>query len=133
MENLGKSGAAGVAKLHKNTCIIPRDEMSGRPIRPDEIQEPLPASPPPAVFDAFNELIAKNMQYGGVSHVLQEDAVHLILQRIPDATKDIIFKKGWLDVEETYRAAGWRVKYARPCMLDDSPGFPPYFEFSKRP
>jgi hypothetical protein len=78
-----------------------------KPITPDEAESGKHI--PDEVFEAFNELIAE-----GDGDVLQKDVVLRILAKIPDTTREQIFKKGWLNVEPAYRKAGWKVTYDKP-------------------
>ena len=69
------------------------------------------------VFDAFNELIAENLQ-GKRAIVRQEDAIKRILEKANEENATItragIFDKGWLDVEGAYSQHGWKVTYDKP-------------------
>lgn len=64
---------------------------------------------PEEVFEAFNELITEKR-----GHVMQDDVVDRILSKMPDVTRDQLFERGWLDVEEAYRRKGWTVEYDKP-------------------
>lgn len=102
--------------------------MTG-PIRPDQVDELKSAQIPEEVFKAFNELIAKHWS-GHSARVAQDDVIALIIQKIGDSiTRDAVFERKWLDVEQSYRAMGWTVKYNSPSYGDND--FPSYFMFSK--
>lgn len=41
---------------------------------------------------------------------------------------DEVYRRRLLDVEELYRASGWKVEYDKPAYCED---FEAYFKFSK--
>ena len=66
---------------------------------------------PDVVFDAFNELIVRNLRENA-ARVYQDDIVSLIVSKgIP---RQEIFDKNFLDIEDVYREAGWGVVYDKP-------------------
>lgn len=84
-----------------------------KPVKPSEVANLKSNMMPDAVLEAFNELIAEN--YGKSSAtVYTKDAVARMVAK--GLNEKEIFKKGWLDVEDIYRKAGWTVTY-------DSPGW----------
>ncbi len=85
--------------------------MPVQPIRPSEVAKQKKASFPDAVFEAFNEAIAANW-VNGSSSFTQDEVVKLMVSK---GLKNI-FNNGWLNVEEVYEKAGWKVEY-------DSPGY----------
>ncbi|MCS4088582.1 hypothetical protein [Rhizobium sp. BK176] len=98
-----------------------------KPISPDDIAEAKIGHIPEAVVAVFNKMIALNYT-GGSATVRQED----VLKEIANTTtldRGEIFDKGYLNVEEIFRAAGWRVSYTKP---DYTESFPAYFEFRKK-
>lgn len=86
---------------------------SGKPLAPGDLGEAVSAIIPPAVFDAFNELIVANWN-GGQATVYQEDAVKKIEDKM-SVSRTEVFAKGWLNVEPAYRAQGWKVEYDKPA------------------
>lgn len=98
--------------------------MMTKPISPMECAAKKLEAIPDAVIEAFNTLIAARFD-GRESGFRQSEIVEAITKAmcIPIAE---VFQKGYLDVEEVYRKAGWIVKY-------DSPGFnetfSPYYRF----
>jgi hypothetical protein len=84
----------------------------GKPLTPKEAQAKKNNLFPEKVIDAFNELIAENLQ-GKTSTFSQKDVVARICSKL-DVTKDEVFKKHWLDVESTFESQGWKVDYDRP-------------------
>lgn len=87
--------------------ITPRQAKAGRMnIIPDE------------VLDAFNELITENMNRDQ-STFKQKDVLTRIRSKLNDTfgnqyTDQVICNSGWLNIEDLYRAAGWKVGYDRP-------------------
>ena len=88
------------------------------PIKPSEVAAKKISSIPEFVFDAFNELIAKNFS-GNRALVMQNSAIRESVKRSPNplypVTPGQIFAEGWLDVEDAYREAGWKVLYDKPA------------------
>lgn len=98
-----------------------------KPISPKEIVKIIPDE----VLIAFNELLAEDA--GKVVTLKQEK----VLARINEVCKRDgnnfissreLFDKKWLDVEEIYKAAGWKVTYESPSIGDD---FKAYWKFSR--
>lgn len=86
--------------------------MAG-PIRPDEVTEAKTATIPEAVFQVFNELIARNWT-GHSAIVKQDDVVQVLVER-HGMDRDEIFRQHLLDVEGSYRQLGWVVIYDKPA------------------
>lgn len=82
-----------------------------KPITPAQVAQTQGSVIPSAVFDAFNAEIATAF-VGGTARVLQDRVV----SRLTDGglSRHEIFESGWLNVEESYRAAGWKVSYEKP-------------------
>lgn len=97
-----------------------------RPIRPDEIAEAKVGHIPAAVIEAFNKLIALNFS-GDSASVKQDDVIDEVT-RTTDLSRYEILDKGYLNVEEIFRKAGWKVRYEKP---DYTETFPANFEFRK--
>lgn len=100
------------------------------PIRPDQIGEHKAKIFPDFVLKAFNDLLAEKYSHGSAK-IVQKDAVQRILQygnMLPEE-KSVIYNNGWLNVEEIYRDAGWKVKYDKPGYCESYDAF---FEFSKK-
>jgi hypothetical protein len=81
------------------------------PIRPSEIVKHKATVIPDKVIEAFNHIITVNYM-DGRSHFAQE-AVVAIMEREGLSRSDIFANK-YLDVEDIYRAAGWKVEYDKP-------------------
>lgn len=113
--------------------------MSVKPIGPEDVARAKTQTFPDEVIEAFNELIAAGYT-GGRSAVRQEDAVNLIMDKMDAKNtppigsghrkhlRNEIFAKGWLNVEEIYRAQGWKVVYDKPGFNES---YPATFEFSR--
>ena len=97
-----------------------------RPITPQEALDNVEKAFPEFVFEAVNNCI--NQNYFGKSSftIKQKVIVNEIFRLAPEGTtRQDIFDKHWLDFEEAYRKAGWKVTY-------DSPGWDEnYDEFYK--
>ena len=104
--------------------------MSG-PIKAQDIVKAKTTTIPDEVFDAFNELIASKWD-GRSAHITQDEVVKLSLVKLQSTGKDIsrnkLFESGWLDIEDSYREAGWDVGYDKPGYNESYEAF---FVFSK--
>jgi hypothetical protein len=100
------------------------------PIKPSDIVKAKQAVIPEEVYEAFNDQIAEKWSRNEAK-VLQDDVVDAILAKFKAAGKPIlrnaIFDRGWLDVEEVYRKAGWRVVFDKPGYNES---YAAYFVFS---
>lgn len=96
------------------------------PIRPKEVADYKRENFPDTVFEAFNELIVENAGPGPIT-VRQKDLVKRMVEK--GLTAKEIFDKGWLDVEDVYRKAGWKVEYDKPGYNED---YEAYFTFSPK-
>lgn len=89
--------------------------MPVEPISPDEAIEAKVF--PDEVMTGWNNVIAENLR-NGRSAFTQDAAIKAIMAAFRAAgkrtTRAKIFDKGWLDVEGTYRKAGWKVEYDKP-------------------
>lgn len=97
------------------------------PISPAEAKELKTEIIPDEVYLVFNALIAQNL-YRGRASVKQDDVVGQLVEQGFDRAE--IFSKHWLDIEDSYRASGWDVKYDSPAYNEDP--YDPYFLFSER-
>jgi len=109
--------------------------MAG-PITPEEVVEKQEQIIPEEVFQAFNNLIAKNWN-GSRSTFKKEDAIQEILKtppklltcKPPAGKRQTIISERWLDIETVYRSAGWKVVYDAPGYNEN---YDATFEFSKK-
>lgn len=81
------------------------------PIRPSEVIKHKATVVPDAVIEAFNHLIAVHFS-GGQARVTQDAVVELLTAT--GMNREEIFDKKYLDVEDIYAAAGWKVEYDKP-------------------
>lgn len=100
------------------------------PITPDEVAAKKIEIIPDFVIRAFNYLIAKHFSHGR-ARISQDSAIEQIMAETPQdkpipTRADIIMRHKYLNVEEVYRAAGWKVQYVKP---DHTESFDPYFIF----
>jgi uncharacterized linocin/CFP29 family protein len=95
------------------------------PIKPGAVLKAKTRQIPDVVFDAFNELIARNFR-GRYAIVHQDDVVEEIMRRAPDTLRTTIYEQQWLDVEDAYRAEGWSVEYDKPGYNES---YRPLFRF----
>lgn len=109
--------------------------MTVEPITPDEIGKHKKKHIPNEVIQAFNSLIAK--KWNGKSAKVKQDEVIKeicsIFQQATDAaivdTRNKIFAENWLNVEDIYEDAGWKVTYDKPAYCET---YDAYFEFRKK-
>lgn len=87
------------------------------PLKPEDVPGYKKTIFPDFVLESFNELIAKNWN-NGRAMVLQKDVVNLMSLKMPGESysdnKNKIYAEGWLNVEDIYREAGWKVTYNKP-------------------
>jgi len=91
-----------------------------RPITPETVRDQHTSLIPEEVIEAFNEMIAE--EWNGHSAKVKQDAVmaRILLklatnEEYRDVTRDQVFTRRWLDVEDTFRHAGWEVEYDKPA------------------
>lgn len=97
-----------------------------KPITPAEVISKKRETIPAAVFDVFNEAITEAWN-GGHAVVNQEHVALSIADRL-QISKTEVYDRGYLDIEELYRAAGWTVQYDKPGYNET---YPATFKFSK--
>ena len=95
-------------------------------LSPGEVLKARKVMIPDIVFEIFNELITE--KFNGSYAYVGQDAV---IDRIVKAghSRDTIFEKHWLDIEDIYREQGWNVSYDKPGYCES---YEPTFEFSKK-
>ena len=97
------------------------DRMT-KPIRPQDVKGEVPN----VVIEIFNMLI--NKKFSGSSAVIYQKEVVKILVEEHSMNSDEIFDRCYLDVEEIYRKAGWRVVYDKPAYNES---YDAYWVFGK--
>lgn len=100
--------------------------MSVQPIRPDEIASL--KTFPDQVIEAFNELIVEKMVCG-TAIVMVDDAINRIVAKM-HIPRQTLFDKHYLDVEDVYRSAGWKVVFDKPGFNETYKAF---YTFEVRP
>lgn len=101
---------------------------------PEDVLKKRVETIPDYVIDAFNDLLTENYQEDETimfAYIEQEDVIRKILEYSKDdeLTREIIFKKHYLDIENLYRNNGWEVDYKKP-MADEY--FKAYFVFKSK-
>lgn len=97
-----------------------------QPITPSEIPEAKVRELPDFVIKAFNAMIASHMS-GGRAKFTQDNVLAKIMDLSGVTDRQVIFDRGWLDAEDVYQAAGWRVEYEEPDYNED---YQPNFTFT---
>jgi hypothetical protein len=82
------------------------------PIKPSEMAQKKQEVIPDIVFETFNELITLAFRNGSAI-VFQKEIADLLVERGLDRKE--IFDKGWLNIEDSYKAVGWDVYYDKPA------------------
>lgn len=103
-------------------------DLRAGPLSPKDVSNAKQVTFPPEVFEAFNTLITENFNAGS-ARVVQKDAVAKIVSLMNLEKDDIVYEKGWLNVEDVYRKAGWKVEYDKPAYNET---YNAYFVFSKK-
>lgn len=93
--------------------ITPERGAMSKAIEPSEAVERARNELPPKVYEAFNDLIVKNLR-GKRSVVTLKEATAAVCSAL-DLPAQEVRRRGYLDVEDYYRKAGWRVVYDRPA------------------
>jgi len=106
--------------------------MAVKPISPDEAYKERVFSIPDEIIETVNQLLIKNVSKGGHATILQKDIESLALGKFLANGKVVsassMYENGWLDFEDQFRAAGWKVEYDRPGYGDS---YDANFKFSK--
>jgi hypothetical protein len=88
-----------------------KEDNMVKPITPDSVVEKKEQIMPDFVIEAFNTIIAKNYS-SGYARFDKDEAIEAIIKASGnEATRSRIFDEKWLDVEDIYRQAGWKVSY----------------------
>lgn len=108
------------------------------PIKPSEINKLKIETIPDEMIKAVNSLILK--KWNGTSAIIKQDDIvneyldNLKISEHPDEIdirleRGKVFEYNWLDFEDIYRNAGWRVKFDKPGYNET---YEPFFVFSKK-
>lgn len=92
-----------------------------QPISPADVAKQKKADFPPLVIQAFNEMIAKKFS-GVAATVFQDEVTKLIAEKLGCSEK-LVYERGWLNVEEIYKEAGWKVMYEKPAYNETGRSF----------
>lgn len=97
---------------------------------PEDVLKKRVGTIPDYVIDAFNDLLTENYQEDETI-IEQEDIIRKILEYSTDdeLTRETIFKKHYLNIENLYRNNGWEVYYEKPAF-DEL--FEPFFIFKPK-
>lgn len=101
---------------------------------PEDVLKKRVETIPDYVIDAFNDLLTENYQENETitfAYIEQEDVIRKILEYSTDdeLTRETIFKKHYLDIENLYRNNGWEVDYKKPMFNEY---FKAYFVFKSK-
>jgi hypothetical protein len=98
-----------------------------QPISPDDVSKQKLQYLPEEVILAVNEAIAECWN-GVESTIKQKNLIDKILLKMPELSRQEVFDKHYLEIEDIYREAGWKVRYDKPGYNES---YDAYFEFSK--
>lgn len=118
--------------MNYRSVELDRIAQKVKPISPNEIQL---KEFPDFVLIAFNELLQDFFNKQKIITITQEKAINKIIEVSgrtdyrSKVSRNTIFDNHWLDVEDTYREAGWKVYYDKPGYSED---YEPYFRFEKK-
>jgi len=101
--------------------------MAHAPISPNDVVRTKRDMIPDKVIEVINALIIREWD-GSSAVVRQDDIVELVKIQLK-VTSNYIFDKGWLDVEDIFKEAGWVVRYEQQCRDEN---FKTFFEFKKQ-
>jgi len=85
---------------------------------------PAKKTPPPSVVAVFKELLQKNLKENKAV-ITQEEAVEAIRKKMK-CSKAAVLTKHYLEIEDSFRAEGWDVRYRKPGFNET---FLPHFRF----
>lgn len=89
------------------------------PIKPSEIKKFIPEF----IIKGANECIQDHYhELKRSSKFTQDELIEYVLKYAPEeVTRANIFDNNWLDIEPTYRKAGWKVIYDGPAYCENYP------------
>jgi hypothetical protein len=80
-------------------------------LSPKEVKEGAMQSIPTEVVSVVNSLLKKHWQDGEPIRLKQSLITTGILELKPEATRNDVYDKGWLNFEPLFEASGWSVFY----------------------
>jgi len=101
-------------------------DITAGPISPNDVVKIKDISIPGDVYAVINTLIFE--KFSGISAEVPQDDIVTRLEAI-GYPRDAIFAKGYLNIEDVYRAKGWIVKYDKPGYNES---YSAYFKFSRK-
>lgn len=105
-----------------------------KPITPAQAKNQRRAGIPDFVFDVVNTLLVENLNSTCTGALLLQKDIAKAIREHPeyqtyDEPRPDIYKQGWMDFEEHYKQAGWKVDYDRPGYNEN---YEPKYIFSSR-
>lgn len=100
--------------------------MSVEPLSPSKAKSRKQSSIPDVVVETFNEMLVEELDADGYACLEQDEVVKRLVAK--GLKRSDIFNKNWLDVEDMYRAKGWKVEYDKPGYNES---YAATFTFSK--
>ena len=97
-----------------------------KPIDPENVQEAKNCDIPDVIIKVVNEMIVEKWD-GSSSTIKQENIVKAVEKR-SEYTSEEIYNNKWMDFEDLFTRAGWKVKYDKPAYCES---YDATFEFSK--
>lgn len=98
-----------------------------KPISPDDVVKIKKQNMPDEVIETFNELIAK--EWNGRYALLFAGKVASAIAKKLHVKVDKVYDNHWLDVEDIFRAEGWKVVFEKPDYNESGDST---FTFSKK-
>lgn len=94
------------------------------PISPQEAAKSAEPVIPECIISATNKLLVRKLN-GKSAKILQDEILKeaCVGMDNPDAYRKQIFANKWLDIEETYRKAGWKVTFDKPAYCESYEAF----------
>lgn len=102
------------------------EEKTFGPISPEEVRKKRIDYIPAIIFEVFNELIISHFN-GEKSVVRQDDVLNKVCTEESGLSRQTVFEKHYLDIEDFYREKGWKVEYDKPAYCET---YPATFTFS---
>ncbi len=96
------------------------------PIKPSEVVGKKAETLPKVIIETFNELIAKHWN-GNTSKFTMAEAELIICNKL-DCNSKYLYDNHYMDVEDIYRAEGWKVSFDKPGYNES---YDSSYEFSK--
>lgn len=100
--------------------------MAISPISPSDVAAHKLSTFPDVVIDTWNKAIA--VSWNGYSAKIVQTEITDKLASVLNTTRSNVFSSGYLEIEDIYRKAGWKVSYDKPSYCED---YDAYFTFSK--